>query len=132
MAVGPGPWTEPEAGDVLAELMAREPLFHRPEFGTSRADFQGMISEDFWEVGASGRRYDREYVLDILEERHRKPHQDLWEAAEFECRPVGDNTYLLTYLLRQGDRITRRATIWRGANGMWKALYHQGTLVQSS
>jgi hypothetical protein len=26
--------TDPSHADVLAELMAREPIFHRPEFGT--------------------------------------------------------------------------------------------------
>lgn len=39
--------------DVLAALVAREPLFHRPESGTSRADFarrplyhQGTLVQD--------------------------------------------------------------------------------------
>jgi len=38
--------------ELLAELMAREPLFHRKELGTSRMDFQAMTAPDFWEVGA--------------------------------------------------------------------------------
>lgn len=60
-----------DSGDshVLDELAAREPLFRRPEFGTTRSDFAAMTAEDFWEVGASGRRYDREFVLDVLDER---------------------------------------------------------------
>ena len=33
-------------------LRAREPLFHRPELGTSRADFERMIVDSFWEIGA--------------------------------------------------------------------------------
>jgi hypothetical protein len=86
-------------GDVLAELAAREPLFHRPEFGTARADFEAMISDDYWEVGASGQRYNRQTVLEILEERHRQPHEDHWETFDFECRSIGGHTYLLTYLL---------------------------------
>jgi hypothetical protein len=39
--------TVPELRDVLAELSAREPIFHRPELGTSRADFERMTVEDF-------------------------------------------------------------------------------------
>ena len=36
----------PELQEVLAELSAREPIFHRPELGTSRADFERMTVED--------------------------------------------------------------------------------------
>src|SRR5262245_44008821 len=46
-----------------ADLLQREPLFHRPEFGTTRPDFERMMAPEFWEVGASGRRYSREFVL---------------------------------------------------------------------
>lgn len=33
----------------------RDPLAHRPEFGTTRADFEAMTAPDFWETGASAR-----------------------------------------------------------------------------
>ena len=64
------PPTDPELLSVLEELIKREPIFHRPEFGTTRADFEKMMSPDFWEIGASGRRYSRAFVLDELERRH--------------------------------------------------------------
>ena len=34
--------TAPEHTAVLRELMQREPLFHRAEFGTKRKDFEKM------------------------------------------------------------------------------------------
>jgi len=118
---------------VLAELSAREPIFHRPEFGTTRADFERMTAEDFWETGASGRRYSRRDVLELLEERHSKPHEDVWETSGFECRPLGGDTYLLTYtLLQNRTRLTRRSTIWRRSPDGWKIVYHQGTIVQDA
>ncbi len=46
---------------VLAELIEREPLFHREEFGRTRDDFEAMTEPEFFEVGASGRRYSRRY-----------------------------------------------------------------------
>jgi hypothetical protein len=49
--------TDPALSHILAELIRREPIFHRAEFGTTRADFEKMTMDDFWEVGASGRRY---------------------------------------------------------------------------
>lgn len=114
---------------ILEELQRREPIFHRPEFGTTRADFEAMTEPDFWEVGASGRRYSREYVLDVLEERYRQPREDDWEADDFHCREIAADNYLLTYTLKQGARITRRATLWRHTAQGWKIVYHQGTVV---
>ena len=43
-----------ELEPVLNELMLREPIFHRPEFGRSRHDYAAQIVDDYWEVGASG------------------------------------------------------------------------------
>lgn len=123
--------TAPELQDVLAELSSREPIFHRPELGTSRADFEKMTAEDFWETGASGRRYSREFVLDELEERFSAPHTDVWETSEFACRKLAPDVYLLTYtLLQDKQRLTRRSTIWQKTGGGWKIAFHQGTIVQ--
>ena len=125
--------TEPELLDILAELSSREPIFHRPEFGTSRADFERMTTDNFWETGASGRRYSRKFVLDTLESRHRTPHVDIWATTDFHCARLAADTYLLTYtLLQDGVRLTRRATIWQNTSDGWKIVYHQGTIVQDA
>ena len=123
--------TDPGIRDVLEELRRREPIFHRPELGSSRADFEAMTEMEFWEVGASGRRYSREYVLGVLEERYRDPGScaDAWKTADFACRQLGPDVYLLTYTLWQGERQTRRATIWRRSAEGWKIAFHQGTVV---
>jgi len=121
-----------QASDVLSELIRREPIFHRPEWGTARADFERMTTPDFWEIGASGRRYDRAYILDELERRYAAPGDEEWEASEFECRRLADNLYLLTYVLVQDhERRSRRATIWQRAGSDWKIVFHQGTLLQN-
>jgi hypothetical protein len=123
--------TPPELSAVLDELSSREPIFHRPEFGTTRADFEKMTVDDFWEVGASGRRYSRTHVLDELDKRFAGPHADDWECSDFHCRQIAADVFLLTYtLLQNRERQTRRATLWqRGAEG-WKIIYHQGTIVE--
>lgn len=120
---------DPKLSDVLAELIRREPIFHHPEFGTTRRDFEDMTETTFWEVGASGRRYSREYVLDMLEQRYRNPAEDRWETKDFHCLEIARDNYLLTYTLAQGERVTRRATLWRRCDLAWKIVYHQGTIV---
>jgi len=123
--------TDPALLGVLEELRAREPIFHHPEIGTTRADFDNMMTLDFWEVGASGRRYSRESILDELERRYGGDYvEGPLEATDFHCRRLADEVYLLTYTLFQGERKTRRATIWQRNAAAWKIVFHQGTIVQ--
>jgi hypothetical protein len=125
----------PSPDDVLAELIAREPIFHRPELGTTRADFEAQTAPDFWEVGASGAIYDRETVWSVLEARYADPEyaaSDPWETSDVGCRRIAPDTYLLTYTLRQDERVTRRVTVWQRRHGHWVILYHQGTIVTAA
>jgi hypothetical protein len=125
--------TDPALAGVLDELVSREPIFHRPELGTTRADFENMTVADFWEVGASGRRYSREYVLAELQKRYAAEYVDRWETRDFHCRRLAEDVYLLTYRLLQGkERLTRRSTIWQNTPIGWKIVFHQGTIVQDS
>ena len=121
--------------DLLAvqeELIRREPIFHRPEHGTTREAFESMTADDFWETGASGRRYSRDFVIDTVVRRYAERHADQWCAEDFYCQMIAPSHYLLTYTLRQGTRVTRRATLWRARNDHWVAVYHQGTIVEGS
>jgi len=126
--------TDPAIAEILAQLIRREPIFHRPEFGTTRADFDNMTTRDFWEVGASGCRYSRNYVLDLLEQRFQQDQSgDIWETGDFYCKRLGADVYLLTYtLLQRRTRKTRRSTIWQQTTEGWKIVYHQGTIVQDT
>ena len=113
--------------------MDRESIFHWPELGTTRSNFESMIAAEFWEVGASGRRYDREDVLAELEERAATPHAGVWETSDFRSQRLADDVYLLTYTLLQDKvRLTRRSTIWRRRAEGWEIVFHQGTLVQGA
>lgn len=129
----PDPTTDPALTEVLDALIAREPLFHRPEFGLTRADFERLTAPDYWEVGASGNRYSREYVWSVLEQRYATaapswPEPDS-AIGEFQVRAIAADTYLLTYTLRQPGRLTRRLTVWQHREPGWTALYHQGTVI---
>jgi len=119
-----------ELAPVLEELRRREPIFHTPEFGTTVADFEKATAPDYWEVGASGRRYSREFILRTLDKNGPVDAAAAgWHSYDLGLRRLGPDTYLLTYTLRQGERVTRRATIWEKAGDGWRVLYHQGTVV---
>ena len=88
--------TSPRLLAVLEELKLREPIFHHPEYGTSRRDYESMTDEEFWEVGASGRRYSREFVLHTLENRAPDPEESKWLTRDFQCREIAADNYLIT------------------------------------
>jgi hypothetical protein len=126
----PDPITDPRHRAALKELMKLEPLFHRLPPGITPRDFERMLAPEFWEIGASGRRYSRDYVLEVLAERLENPVDDVWKTRDFHCLEIAANNYLITYTLLQGVRVTRRASIWRHTAHGWRVVFHQGTLVQ--
>src|SRR6201995_4712600 len=115
--------TPPELLAVLEELKLREPIFHHPEFGTTRRDYESMTDAACGEGGAWGRRYSREFVLQTLENREPDPDESKWLTRDFQCREIAADNYLITYTLFQGPRVTRRSTLWRRTPGGWKILY---------
>jgi hypothetical protein len=74
-------------------------------------------------------------VWATLEERFERGQDaykiEQWETREHHLREIAPRTYLLTYTLwGQGDRLTRRLTVWQGSvDDGWQALYHLGTVV---
>jgi hypothetical protein len=118
--------TDPGLLALLEDLRQREPIFHRPAFPTH-------MSSSYWEVGASGRRYSRDFILHHLEQN---PPIDAatagWQTTDHALQQLGPDTYLLTYTLDQNARLTHRSTIWQSTTTGWQILYHQGTLALST
>lgn len=114
----------------LKELIQMEPLFHAAAAKATPEVFEELVADDFWEIGASGQRYSRDFALKVLKERERIPSEDEWDASDHHLSKIAPETFLLTYALRQPARKTLRSTIWQYRQGIWKALFHQGTTVQ--
>lgn len=121
-----------ELTEVFAELRPLEPIFHNPRFGATVEAFDRHMADDFWEVGASGRRYSRAFILELARNQPEvwvDAESAGWKALGFALRELAARTYLLTYTLDQCGRISRRATTWQRTAEGWKVLYHQGTVV---
>jgi hypothetical protein len=114
---------------VLKELKQREPIFHAQGFGHTVGDFERAVAPGYWEVGATGRRYSRGFILQTFQKVPPVSSADEWECRDFGLLQLGPDTYLLTYTLNQWERLTRRATIWQRTSEGWRILYHQGTAV---
>ncbi|MGW1910408.1 hypothetical protein ACWCQS_06550 [Streptomyces sp. NPDC002076] len=68
-----------------------------------------MTAPDFWETGASGRRYSRAHVLDVLEERHKEPPAEEWTLV-LDGRRTRRAT--LSALGPTGLRVVPPAGVW--------------------
>jgi len=118
---------------VFEELRPLEPIFHNPRFGATIEAFADRMTPDFWEVGASGRRYSRAFILELARNQPEiwvDAETAGWEASGFGLRELAPATYLLTYTLNQKGRLSRRATTWKQTSEGWKVLYHQGTEIK--
>jgi hypothetical protein len=114
---------------ILQALSALEPLIYAANDGAPRAHFEALLALEFWEVGASGQRYSREHVLDVLEARQRQPLQQAWQTTDGHVQALAPDLYLHTYTLIQPTRVSRRATVWRQTPQGWQMVYHQGTVA---
>jgi hypothetical protein len=122
--------TDPALLPVLEGLRPLEPIFHTPDFGTCLDDYARRMAPDYWEIGASGRRYSRDFILQSLEDDPPIYASTAgWRSSGFALRRLGPDVYLLTYTLVQGKRVTRRATHWQKTPEGWIILFHQGTVV---
>ena len=117
----------PEA--ALQELKPREPIFHRRQYGTTRGDLEEMTDEAFWEVGASGRVYRRDYCISTLLERYKNPEPHDWPCSDFSITELADKLFLRHYNLRGPDRQTRRTPVWKHTESGLRLVYHQGTVI---
>ncbi|MFT4218665.1 MAG: DUF4440 domain-containing protein [Micropruina sp.] len=123
---------EADSDRVRQELLAVEPLTHRLPPGSGQDAVEALLATGYWEVGASGAVYRRDLVVEVVTQRYADgsdPDDDAWRVEQFAAHPVADAVWLASYLLFQGDRRTRRATLWERTPDGWRALYHQGTLA---
>ncbi|MCB0032101.1 MAG: hypothetical protein KDE28_29530 [Anaerolineales bacterium] len=120
---------DPALQGHLDELKVLENLFHAAHADASPEAFDRLVPQEFWETGATGRRYSRAFARQVLAERGQRPSAEHWISDEYHLQAAAPGVYLLTYRLMQPGRVTRRLTVWRKESERWLALYHQGTVV---
>ncbi len=116
--------------EIKNEILKQEIILQQPEPGTTRNDFEKLIAEEFREIGASGRSYGRQEVIEALIKRSENPASEKWEIKDADCIEISPGSFLFTYLLIQSSRTTHRASIWRRRGADLQILYHQGTITQ--
>lgn len=113
--------------NILIQLIDLEPVFHKSGYPPDRSALEEMVSEDYFEISASGRTYARETVLGVVTAR-RSETLGNYSCKDFRILELATDTYLVSYELVEEKRSTLRTSIWKKAGGKWKILHHQGTL----
>jgi ribonuclease HI len=119
----------PAAHDaVLAELIELEHLLLDPKVRADAEQVRALLHPDFEEIGASGRHWHRDAIVDSL---HDQPGHGS-ETSQVDATFLAPNVVLITYaaMSRGPDHaISRRSSIWTHERGRWGIRYHQGTPV---
>ena len=117
--------------DIAATVSKRERQLLQRDIRNSRAALDGLLAEDFIEVGRSGFSYRRQ---DVIEALLKDPVDDV-AVEDTECRQLSPSVVLLMYKsYRAGTatsdpRTTLRSSVWTLVEGDWKLRFHQGTPV---
>ena len=113
--------------DWLREL---EETLLKPETRRDVEALSKLLADDFREVGASGRIYDKAEVLSSLPN---EPAPESYVISDFIATELDIYVAMLNYRLEarypgdEAPRRTVRTSIWRLAEGGWQIFFHQGT-----
>ncbi len=104
----------------------------QPQVRASAGELEKLLHPDFYEFGASGRKWDRsDTILALTGER--PPAEDApASAAEITGIRLADDVVHVTYLSRRDERSAHRSSIWLRTGAGWRLYFHQGTLTQVS
>jgi hypothetical protein len=114
------------------ELRRLEERLLDPSVRRNRADVEALLAEEFREIGASGKEYDRKAIVEaMLNETSAEV-----ELHDFCATPVAEDVVLVTF--RTVKRTlgvptgARRSSLWLRRGGRWRMYFHQGTKIEDA
>ena len=116
----------PITEDDLAIVRDCERALHSGAVRGDRLSAGLLLHRDFREFGQSGRLWDRESMLDLMEDTSARveiKHEGLVATA------LGDDVVLVTYDSITPQGRARRSSVWLRHAGRWQLRFHQGTPV---
>jgi hypothetical protein len=113
----------------LDEVVALELRLLDPRVRATPEEVERLLHENFSEVAASGRRWDRASTIrSLASEPGERP-----QVGVLVARPIADGALLVTYVAshpREGATKAFHSSLWvRTADG-WRVLFHQGTPIR--
>jgi hypothetical protein len=88
-----------------------------------------LLHPDYREFGKSGRVWDKESVLDLMEDTSELVQI---RAEDLEIVPLGADVVLVTYDSVTPQARAHRSSVWVREAGRWQVRFHQGTPVPAA
>ena len=118
---------------VATLLRSLEEELLKPEVRHSPDRVGNLLSDDFIEFGSSGRVFNKQQVIEALEQEGPPDPTIRLSLVDFIARKLASDVILVTYrtILEGGpgnmqeSRI--RSSIWKFIEGRWQMVFHQGT-----
>ena len=107
--------------------MAAERALLQPAVRADHSRLDALLDAGFREIGASGRLFDRATIMSELQAEEGGVSEAV--ITEIATELLADDLVLLTYLLQEAERTTRRSSLWRLAPEGPQIVFHQGTVV---
>ena len=114
----------------LEPLQLEERLL-QPEVRRDRTEVASLLAEEFVEFGSSGRIFDREQILELLENEPEARIAMLDGAQQMVAPDVALVTYRSVHpgSAVEPGRTALRSSLWVHRDDRWQVIFHQGTRV---
>ncbi len=94
----------------------------------SPEELNRLLSDDFFEIGTSGRTYNKKIVMENLA----LETPSIVEAIDFKVIEIARNVVQLRFKTIRKDNdgsvsASLRSSIWRSIGNEWQMIFHQGT-----
>ena len=109
---------------AVTAVIALELMLLRPEIRASVVEVDRLLDPEFQEIGASGRLWTRQEMLDELTTSEAAPSIT---ADDFDGSELAPGMVLITWRSTMDVKVARRSSLWRWSDGRWRILFHQGT-----
>ena len=117
-----------EAGILPKLIEALEQSLLSASVRQSTEQLNKLIADDFYEIGASGKTYDKKNILSRLP---LEQNDDLLgKVIDFEIYQISENLIRANYTLEEKTRRTLRTSIWKRQNDNYQMIFHQGILTK--
>jgi hypothetical protein len=111
-----------------AHLQELEERLLHPAVRHSAETVDNLLADNFIEFGSSGRIYNKQQVIESLQQE--SPTRR--ELADFKALVLAEGVVVVTFrVVEEGERPIHslRSSIWKWMDGRWQMVFHQGTLT---
>lgn len=117
---------------ALTTVLDLERELQSPGTRADEGRLRQLLAPDFLEVGASGRQWDRDSILQLLQDETADAETAPIEIHDLRGRVLAPEVIQVSWDSCWGERRARRTSIWCEREAGWQQVHHQGTLFSDT